>query len=91
MKEEKNTVFTDEDLKILREKLPGKYYPQFKKIWETKFKGEKCPKSQNVYSVKAGLSQNDRIIEVLIQLVTDRIELRDKLREKMKGVSDMQQ
>jgi hypothetical protein len=72
-------LFSEEVLKDLKNSLPGKYYGAFLKIWEKKYPKTKAPIRQVVYSVLNGISENDKVIEVLTELVDQRNKLRDRL------------
>jgi hypothetical protein len=74
-----NKMFQMEELEALKNALPGKYYQKFRKIWGETHKKDKCPMRQNVYSVLSGASENDKIIEVLILIVQERKQLKEKL------------
>jgi hypothetical protein len=78
---EKTTkMFTESDLTNLRNALPGKYYPEFQSTWVKNHGNKtKCPSKQNVSMVANGHFENDKILEVLIELVEKRNELKQRL------------
>jgi hypothetical protein len=79
-------LFTNEELQSLRESLPGKYYPEFQKLWKKTFKGEEPPIRQVVYSVLSGLSENDKALSVLIAMVEERNKLKAHMNNVVNGV-----
>ena len=85
MEKNEKKLFSDEELQNLKNALPGQYYPQFSKLWKARFKNENPPIRQSVYATLAGLSENDKILQVLIQVVEERNKLRAQLREVVNG------
>lgn len=84
MKEElKNTnQFIGKDvLEKLREVIPKHYYKDFSRLWSNKHKKSKItvPSRQHVYEVLQGNSENDLILDVLVDLAEERKVLKNKL------------
>lgn len=72
-------MFSNEDLEKLKNCLPGHYYRHFKTMWGKTFKAERVPPRQTVYAVITGVCENDKILDVLIEVVNQRNALRSKL------------
>jgi hypothetical protein len=82
-------MFGETDFANLRNALPGKYYPDFVNVWANKYgKKAKCPSKQHVYVVLSGKSDNDKILEILIELVEKRNELKEKLNSATRHVRE---
>jgi len=80
METKTNKMFGELELTNLQNLIPGKYYIDFQRIWNIKHKSIKCPNRQNVYGVLHGKSENDKILEVLIEIVKERKELWKELK-----------
>ena len=89
LKNEKR-LFTTLDLELLKNALPGHYKREFDKIWVATYKGIKPPIRQNVYAVLNGISENDRILTVLIAVVEKRNDLRAKLQNATSGAKRLE-
>lgn len=74
-------LFSEEILENLKNSLPGHHYKHFKLYWAKRFGKAQAPTRQVVYHVLSGLSENDQVLQVLIDIVEDRNKLRDKIIE----------
>lgn len=79
----------------LRAMLPKHYYKDFSSEFNTKFiktkQAKKVPSRMLVYLVMEGKSEDDAILETLIQIAQTRSELRKKLNETISSAHDHQQ
>lgn len=82
--QKENRLFDAEELQKIRAALPGQYYKSFCKIWKAKYKSEP-PIRQSLYAVLNGASENDQMISVLIQVINERNELKNKLMQAIHG------
>ena len=85
-------LIDDSLLERLRASLPKHYYEGFKKEFEDRFVknklAKKAPVRMLVYLVLHGKSENDKILEILIQIVEKRTELKRKLEIAIKNAEE---
>lgn len=79
MEKNEKKLFSEEVLTNLKNSLPGHHYRHFKAYWAKRFGKAPVPTRQVVYHVLNGLSENDKVLQVLIDIVDDRNKLRDKI------------
>lgn len=87
-------LIDDSLLERLRANLPKHYYKDFSKEFTNEYiktkQAKKVPTRMLVYYFLNGKSENDKILEILIQIVEKRTELKRKLETTIKNAEEQE-
>lgn len=70
---------SNERLEMIRKNIPYHYYSEFEQTFKRLFGKSPVPNRQRVYLVLQGKVHNYRIIEVLLDMVEQRVKMNEKI------------